>query len=75
MLRAATISGKAHERAMRASRPGMYEYEIEAELLHEFRRSGAQFPAYTPIVAAGANACVLHYNANNAQSARRRSDA
>ncbi|MES2316405.1 MAG: Xaa-Pro aminopeptidase [Pseudomonadota bacterium] len=68
MLRAATISGKAHERAMRASRPGMFEYEIEAELLHEFRRSGAQYPAYTPIVAAGANACVLHYNANKAQS-------
>ena len=54
MLRAATISGQAHARAMRASRPGMYEYEIEAELLHEFRRSGAQYPAYTPIVAAGA---------------------
>ncbi len=68
MLRAATISARAHERAMRASRPGMYEYEIEAELLHEFRRSGAQYPAYTPIVAAGANACVLHYNLNNAQS-------
>ena len=68
MLRAATISGRAHERAMRATRPGMYEYEIEAELLHEFRRNGAQFPAYTPIVAAGANACVLHYNVNNAQS-------
>eukprot|EP01041_Mallomonas_annulata_P021051 gene21051-40998_t len=46
----------------------MYEYEIEAELLHEFRRNGAQAPAYTPIVATGANACVLHYVANNAQS-------
>jgi Xaa-Pro aminopeptidase len=68
MLRAGAISGRAHERAMRASRPGMFEYEIEAELLHEFRRSGAQYPAYTPIVAAGANACVLHYNANQAQS-------
>jgi Xaa-Pro aminopeptidase len=68
MLRAASISAAAHERAMRASRPGMFEYEIEAELLHEFRRNGAQFPAYTPIVAAGANACVLHYNVNNAQS-------
>jgi Xaa-Pro aminopeptidase len=68
MLRAAAISGQAHARAMRASRPGMYEYEIEAELLHEFRRNGAQFPAYTPIVAAGANACILHYNANSAQS-------
>ncbi len=68
MLRAATISGQAHARAMRASRPGMYEYEIEAELLHEFRRHGAQYPAYTPIVAAGANACILHYSANSAQS-------
>ena len=67
MLRAATIAGQAHERAMRATRPGMYEYEIEAELLYEFRRNGAQFPAYTPIVAAGANACVLHYNANDRQ--------
>jgi Xaa-Pro aminopeptidase len=68
MLRAATISGQAHARAMLASRPGMYEYEIEAELLYEFRRNGAQFPAYTPIVASGANACILHYSANNAQS-------
>jgi Xaa-Pro aminopeptidase len=68
MQRAGAISGRAHERAMRASRPGMFEYEIEAELLHEFRRSGAQYPAYTPIVAAGANACVLHYNSNQAQS-------
>ena len=68
MLRAAAISGAAHARAMRATRPGMHEYEIEAELLHEFRRNGAQAPAYTPIVAAGANACVLHYSANNAPS-------
>jgi Xaa-Pro aminopeptidase len=52
---------------MRATRPGMHEYEIEAELLYEFRRNGAQFPAYTSIVASGANACILHYNANNAQ--------
>ncbi|CAN7606066.1 Xaa-Pro aminopeptidase [Pseudoduganella sp. LjRoot289] len=68
MLRAATISGQAHARAMRASRPGMHEYEIEAELLYEFRRNGAQAPAYNSIVASGANACVLHYNANNAQT-------
>ena len=68
MLRAAQISGRAHARAMRVARPGMFEYELEAELLHEFRRSGAQSPAYTSIVAAGANACVLHYIANNAQS-------
>ena len=67
MLRAATISGAAHVRAMRAARFGMFEYELEAELLYEFRKNGAQFPAYTPIVAGGANACVLHYSANNAQ--------
>jgi len=68
MLRAATISGHAHARAMRAARPGMFEYELEAELLYEFRRNGAQAPAYPSIVAAGANACVLHYSANNTQT-------
>ncbi|MET3131055.1 Xaa-Pro aminopeptidase [Oxalobacteraceae bacterium GrIS 1.11] len=68
MRRAAAISGAAHARAMRATRAGMYEYQIEAELLYEFRRNGAQFPAYNSIVAAGANACVLHYSANNAQA-------
>jgi Xaa-Pro aminopeptidase len=67
MGRAASIAAGAHARAMRFTRPGVFEYEIEAELLHEFRRHGAQFPAYTPIVASGANACVLHYNANNRQ--------
>jgi Xaa-Pro aminopeptidase len=67
MLRAAGISSAAHARAMRAARPGMFEYELEAELLYEFRRNGAQAPAYNSIVAAGANACVLHYSANNAQ--------
>ena len=67
MRRAAHISGDAHARAMRATRAGRWEYEIEAELLHEFRRHGAQAPAYTPIVAGGANACVLHYVNNNAQ--------
>jgi Xaa-Pro aminopeptidase len=65
MLRAGLISGQAHARAMRAARPGMFEYELEAELLYEFRRKGAQAPAYTSIVASGPNACVLHYNANN----------
>jgi Xaa-Pro aminopeptidase len=66
MRRAARITSAAHRRAMQATRPGRNEYEIDAELLHEFRRSGAQFPAYSPIVAGGANACVLHYVANNA---------
>jgi Xaa-Pro aminopeptidase len=66
MRRAALISSAAHERAMRISRPGLHEYQIEAELLHEFRRNGSQFPAYTSIVATGANACVLHYRAGDA---------
>src|SRR5512145_3412457 len=66
MRRAARIASAAHRRAMQCARPGRYEYEIEAELLYEFRRSGAQTPAYTPIVAGGANACVLHYVANDA---------
>lgn len=61
MRRAAEISAAAHRRAMQQVRPGRHEYEIEAELLHEFRRHGAQAPAYTSIVASGANACVLHY--------------
>jgi Xaa-Pro aminopeptidase len=69
MRRAAAISAAAHVRAMRAARPGRSEYEIEAELLHEFRRRGAQYPAYSPIVAGGANACILHYRDNNARLA------
>jgi Xaa-Pro aminopeptidase len=66
MRRAAQISASAHVRAMRATRPGRREFEIEAELLHEFRRHGSQFPAYGSIVAGGANACVLHYRGNDA---------
>jgi Xaa-Pro aminopeptidase len=66
MRRAARIAAGAHRRAMQAARPGRNEHEIEAELLYEFRRNGAQFPAYSPIVAGGANACVLHYVANDA---------
>ncbi len=65
MRSAADISAEAHIAAMRATRPGSMEYEIEAELLYRFRRRGAQFPAYWPIVAGGANACVLHYRENN----------
>jgi Xaa-Pro aminopeptidase len=69
MRRAAAISADAHVRAMKASKPGRFEYEIEAELLYAFRRGGAQFPAYSPIVASGANACVLHYVGNDARMA------
>jgi len=70
MRRAAAISARAHIRAMQTSarmlRAGqdVREYHLDAELLHEFRQHGAQFPAYTSIVAAGANACVLHYRAD-----------
>ena len=66
MRRAAEISAGAHVRAMRLARPGLREFELEAELLHEFRRHGSQAPAYTSIVAGGANACVLHYVFNDA---------
>ncbi len=62
MRRAAEISAGAQLRAMRFTRPGVSEYQIEAELLHEFRRHGADAPAYPAIVAAGANTCVLHHN-------------
>ncbi|HEY6986117.1 MAG TPA: Xaa-Pro aminopeptidase [Rhodanobacteraceae bacterium] len=65
MRKSAKIAAAAHVRAMRATRPGMNEHEVEAELLHEFRRHGA-VPSYEPIVGGGANACVLHYRANNA---------
>jgi Xaa-Pro aminopeptidase len=67
MRNAARISAGAHRRAMRETRPGRREFEIEAELIHEFRRHGAQAPAYTPIVAGGANACILHYVQNQAE--------
>lgn len=67
MRNAGKISAGAHRRAMRETRPGRHEFEIEAELLHEFRRHGAQAPAYTPIVAGGANACILHYVQNHAE--------
>jgi Xaa-Pro aminopeptidase len=67
MQRAADISVLAHQVAMRAARPGMLEYELQAEIERVFRMHDA-VPAYGSIVGAGANACVLHYVANNAQS-------
>jgi Xaa-Pro aminopeptidase len=72
MRRASGISARAHVRAMqtcaRRLRAGqdVREYHLDAELLHEFRMHGSQYPAYTSIVAAGANACVLHYRADAA---------
>jgi Xaa-Pro aminopeptidase len=65
MRRAAEISAQAHVRAMLNCTPGMNEYEMEAEIMHEFQRNGARFPAYTPIVGSGANTCILHYISNN----------
>ncbi len=62
----AKIAAGAHKRAMQKVRAGKMEYEIEAEFLHEFYRKGSQAPAYASIVAGGASACTLHYNANNA---------
>lgn len=66
MREAGRISADAHRRAIRATRPGVREYELEAELLYEFRRRGASGPAYGSIVAAGINACTLHYPAGDA---------
>jgi Xaa-Pro aminopeptidase len=72
MQKSAQIAAAAHNRAMKylgvkKSKRKKMEYEVEAEFLHEFYRKGAQAPAYTSIVAGGANACTLHYNANNSQ--------
>jgi Xaa-Pro aminopeptidase len=67
MKRAARVSAAAHRRAMQACRPGMMEYEVEAELLYEFKKGGSPYPAYPPIVGGGANACVLHYTDNDAE--------
>ncbi|WP_433866307.1 aminopeptidase P N-terminal domain-containing protein [Ralstonia wenshanensis] len=67
MRRAGRISAGAHVRAMQASRAGLREYHLEAELLYEFRRHGAQSVAYNSIVATGPNACVLHYRAGDAE--------
>ena len=67
MRRAAAISAGAHRRAMERTRAGWHEYQVEAELAHEFLRSGAQAVAYPSIVAGGPNACVLHYRDNSRQ--------
>ncbi|NLY58240.1 MAG: Xaa-Pro aminopeptidase [Gammaproteobacteria bacterium] len=67
MQAAADISAEAHVRAMQACRPGMYEYQLEAELQYTFMRHGSRAPAYASIVAAGRNACILHYTENTSQ--------
>jgi Xaa-Pro aminopeptidase len=66
MRRSAKVAVKAHERAMQAVRPGLFEYEVEAEFRHEFRRNDA-WVSYSPIVGGGSNTCTLHYVDNNSE--------
>jgi Xaa-Pro aminopeptidase len=68
MRRAARVAVQAHERAMQTVRPGMFEYEVEAEFRHEFRRNNA-WASYNPIVGGGRNSCTLHYVENAARLA------
>jgi Xaa-Pro aminopeptidase len=65
MQKAVDITHGAHVNAMKACRPGMHEYQLEAELMYEFLRHGARAPAYNSIVGSGHNACILHYVSNN----------
>ena len=65
MRKAAEISAKAHIKAMQFCKPGVYEYQLEAELLHTFMHEGARFPAYSSIVGGGKNGCILHYVENS----------
>ena len=65
MRKAAEISAKAHVKAMQFCKPGVFEYQLEAELLHTFMHEGARFPAYSSIVGGGKNGCILHYVENS----------
>lgn len=67
MKKACSITKLGVERLLKFVKPGVFEYEIEAELIHEFVRNRSKGFAYTPIVASGANACVLHYIENNCE--------
>ena len=67
MQRAADISAEGHRRAMAVCEPGIREYTMEAELNYAFMRGGSRAPAYNSIVAAGENACILHYDRNDAE--------
>ena len=64
MRKAGEISARAHCRAMKCRLPGIYEYQLQAEIEHEFMASGATAPAYTSIVGGGKNGCILHYIEN-----------
>ena len=65
MRKAAKISAEAHIRAIKFCKPGLYEYQLEAELLHHFMHQGARSPAYSSIVGGGKNGCILHYVENS----------
>ena len=67
MRKAGEISARAHSRAMHVCKPGMYEYQLQAEIEHEFAMAGARSPAYGSIVGGGANGCILHYVENSAR--------
>ncbi|WP_312558593.1 Xaa-Pro aminopeptidase [Atlantibacter hermannii] len=64
LRRAGEITALAHTRVMQKCRPGMFEYQLEGEILHEFNRHGARFPSYNTIVGGGENGCILHYTEN-----------
>lgn len=66
MRKAGKMTAAGHKRAMQACRPGMYEYQVQAELECEFRKAGSRYNAYPSIVAGGQNACILHYVENDA---------
>ncbi|NND81254.1 MAG: M24 family metallopeptidase [Gammaproteobacteria bacterium] len=65
MRKAAKMSAAGHTRAMQVCRPGMYEYQVQAEMECEFRKAGSPYNAYPSIVAGGDNACILHYTEND----------
>lgn len=67
LRRAGEISALAHTRAMQVCRPGMFEYQLEGEIHHEFNRHGARFPSYNTIVGGGENGCILHYTENESE--------
>ena len=67
LRRAGEISALAHTRAMQVCRPGMFEYQLEGEIQHEFNRHGARFPSYNTIVGSGENGCILHYTENESE--------
>lgn len=66
MARSGKIAARAHCRAMQVCKPGLFEYQLQAEIEHEFAMAGAEFPAYSSIVGGGANGCILHYIENRA---------